>query len=386
MGDTVVVLGARADVEVGAERPGDLGGHELADRLAGDPPHELALEEALGDRVVARRRSRLPPRLLGRQQGRRLVPVVERLDRHRSAPARQAGGVAHHVTNLDARLVVGSELRPELVDRGVQVELALIGEHETGQRRHGLRRRPDVDDRVGLPRPLGAVVADHRAAPQVDDELTFDRHGDRCPDVGGARRRRSCRRRRRGRRQIDPHTRRGCPSRDRTLWAMSIFEHPVHTLSGEPSSLAQIRRVADVDRQRGVALWPDAAVHRPRGAAGALRRSRFQRRRLPVQPVRRAGAGHAPRRSQTFCSTTYGVTFPMMEKIDVNGPRRTPDLRRAHRRRRRRGPRRRHPLELREVPRRQGRLDHPLLADGRTRGPRPGRGDRGRTQLTARTL
>ena len=25
---------------------------------------------------------------------------------------------------------------------------------------------------------------------------------------------------------------------------------------------------------------------------------------------------------QTFCSTTYGVTFPMMEKIDVNGPER----------------------------------------------------------------
>jgi glutathione peroxidase len=27
---------------------------------------------------------------------------------------------------------------------------------------------------------------------------------------------------------------------------------------------------------------------------------------------------------QTFCSTSYGVTFPMTEKIDVNGPRRHP--------------------------------------------------------------
>jgi glutathione peroxidase len=26
----------------------------------------------------------------------------------------------------------------------------------------------------------------------------------------------------------------------------------------------------------------------------------------------------------TFCSTTYGVTFPLMEKIDVNGPERHP--------------------------------------------------------------
>ncbi len=27
---------------------------------------------------------------------------------------------------------------------------------------------------------------------------------------------------------------------------------------------------------------------------------------------------------QTFCSTTYGVTFPMTEKVDVNGARRHP--------------------------------------------------------------
>jgi glutathione peroxidase len=27
---------------------------------------------------------------------------------------------------------------------------------------------------------------------------------------------------------------------------------------------------------------------------------------------------------QTFCSTTYGVSFPMTEKLDVNGPERHP--------------------------------------------------------------
>jgi glutathione peroxidase len=27
---------------------------------------------------------------------------------------------------------------------------------------------------------------------------------------------------------------------------------------------------------------------------------------------------------QTFCSTTYGVSFPMTEKVDVNGPDRHP--------------------------------------------------------------
>ena len=53
-------------------------GEELAERLAGDPPHDLAHEVALGDGVVARRRARLPPRRLGGEQRRRLVPVVER--------------------------------------------------------------------------------------------------------------------------------------------------------------------------------------------------------------------------------------------------------------------------------------------------------------------
>ena len=51
-----------------------------------------------------------------------------------------------------------------------------------------------------------------------------------------------------------------------------------------------------------------------------------------------------------FCSATYGVTFPMFEKIEVNGPGRhaiyteltaVPDAERRGRR---------HPVELREVP------------------------------------
>ena len=34
--------------------------------------------------------------------------------------------------------------------------------------------------------------------------------------------------------------------------------------------------------------------------------------------------GHRRRRSRTFCSATYGVSFPLFEKIDVNGPGRHP--------------------------------------------------------------
>src|SRR5207302_10857482 len=31
-----------------------------------------------------------------------------------------------------------------------------------------------------------------------------------------------------------------------------------------------------------------------------------------------------PQEIETFCSTTYGVTFPMTEKVEVNGPGRHP--------------------------------------------------------------
>ena len=65
---------------------------------------------------------------------------------------------------------------------------------------------------------------------------------------------------------------------------------------------------------------------------------------------------------ETFCSTTYGVTFPMFEKIDVNGPEPAPDLRRADEGRRRRRAQRRHPLELREVPHRSRRLGRSATA------------------------
>ena len=65
-GETRRVVGRRqADVEVGAERPGDLLGEERAERPPGDPPDDLADEVALVERVVARRGARLPPRRLG---------------------------------------------------------------------------------------------------------------------------------------------------------------------------------------------------------------------------------------------------------------------------------------------------------------------------------
>ena len=105
---------------------------------------------------------------------------------------------------------------------------------------------------------------------------------------------------------------------------MSIFEHPVNTLTGEPSSLARFEGsptlIVNVASRCG--LTPQyaglEALQERYGDQG------FNVVGFPCNQFGEPGAGHAPTRSQTFCSTTYGVTFPMMEKIEVNGPDRHP--------------------------------------------------------------
>ena len=81
---------------------------------------------------------------------------------------------------------------------------------------------------------------------------------------------------------------------------------------------------------------------------------------------------------EEFCSTTYGVTFPMFEKIEVNGPGRHPvydELTAVPDADGRGG---RHPVELREVPDRPGRLGGGAVpAADRARRPRGARRHRG---------
>ena len=104
---------------------------------------------------------------------------------------------------------------------------------------------------------------------------------------------------------------------------MSIFEHPVNTLSGDPSSLARFEGsptlIVNVASRCG--LTPQytglEALQERYGDRG------FNVVGFPCNQFGEQEPGTADE-IQTFCSTTYGVTFPMMEKIDVNGPGRHP--------------------------------------------------------------
>ena len=73
----------QADVDVGAERFGDLGAQVLADRATRHPAEHLAEDETEGGHVVALGGARLPPRFGGGQLLADKVPVGDLLPAHR---------------------------------------------------------------------------------------------------------------------------------------------------------------------------------------------------------------------------------------------------------------------------------------------------------------
>lgn len=104
---------------------------------------------------------------------------------------------------------------------------------------------------------------------------------------------------------------------------MSIYDAPIHTLAGEPTSLEAYRGrpVLIVNVASRCGLTPQyeglERLHESYGARG------FSVLGFPCNQFGAQEPGSAEE-IQTFCSTTYGVTFPMFEKIEVNGEGRHP--------------------------------------------------------------
>ncbi len=104
---------------------------------------------------------------------------------------------------------------------------------------------------------------------------------------------------------------------------MALFDVPIATLHGEPSSLAQYKGKAlllvNVASKCGLT---------PQYEGLEKLQETFGDRGFSVLgfPCNQFGGQEpgTPEEIATFCSTTYGVTFPMFEKIDVNGEHRHP--------------------------------------------------------------
>ena len=104
---------------------------------------------------------------------------------------------------------------------------------------------------------------------------------------------------------------------------MTLYDIPVHTLGGEPSSLAPyegstvlIVNVASkcgyTPQYEGLEKLYETYSARGLHVVG-----------FPCNQFKGQEPGTAEE-IQEFCSTTYGVTFPLFEKIDVNGEDRHP--------------------------------------------------------------
>lgn len=102
-----------------------------------------------------------------------------------------------------------------------------------------------------------------------------------------------------------------------------LFQAPVSTLDGQPSSLAahQGKALLVVNVASKCGLTPQYAdlekLHKEYAAKG------FSVVGFPCNQFGGQEPGTAEE-IKTFCSTTYGVTFPMFEKIEVNGGARHP--------------------------------------------------------------
>jgi glutathione peroxidase len=104
---------------------------------------------------------------------------------------------------------------------------------------------------------------------------------------------------------------------------MSLYDIELTTLAGEPTTLADLRGkavlIVNVASKCGLT---------PQYNGLEQLQERFADRGFTVVGVPCNQFGNqepgTAEEIQTFCSTTYGVTFPMMSKINVNDPDRHP--------------------------------------------------------------
>jgi len=104
---------------------------------------------------------------------------------------------------------------------------------------------------------------------------------------------------------------------------MALYDHSIHTLDGSDADLGALqgKAVLAVNVASKCGLTPQYAGLEKLQAAYADKG--FTVVGFPCNQFMGQEPGTAEE-IQTFCSTTYGVTFPIMEKIDVNGDDRHP--------------------------------------------------------------
>jgi glutathione peroxidase len=104
---------------------------------------------------------------------------------------------------------------------------------------------------------------------------------------------------------------------------MSLYDAPVRTLHGEPASLTDY-----AGEELLIVNLASKCGYTSQYAQLEALQQRYQGRGFTVLgfPCNQFGEQEPGSADEiaSFCSINYGVTFPLFEKIDVNGPNRTP--------------------------------------------------------------
>ena len=104
---------------------------------------------------------------------------------------------------------------------------------------------------------------------------------------------------------------------------MTILDIPVKTLAGQDSSLGALSGQDPARGERGLQVRADAPVHGLEKLHEQFASRGFAVVGFPCNQFGGQEPGTAEEIAE-FCSATYGVTFPMFEKIEVNGAGRHP--------------------------------------------------------------
>ncbi|HEY3942624.1 MAG TPA: glutathione peroxidase [Acidimicrobiales bacterium] len=104
---------------------------------------------------------------------------------------------------------------------------------------------------------------------------------------------------------------------------MSLYDIPINTLQGQPSSLEELRGKAvlavNVASKCGLTPQYEGLERLQKKYAGRG----FSVVGFPCNQFMGQEPGTAEEIAE-FCSATYGVSFPLFEKVDVNGAKRHP--------------------------------------------------------------
>jgi glutathione peroxidase len=102
---------------------------------------------------------------------------------------------------------------------------------------------------------------------------------------------------------------------------MSLSEMPLRTLTGEPTTLPEGKALLVVNVASKCGLTPQYI------GLEQLQQTYASRGFSVIGVPCNQFGGQEPGTAEeitTFCSTSYGVSFPLLEKVDVNGPDRHP--------------------------------------------------------------